>query len=114
MKAPSWIRRLFGIPDPPVDGSDLGEVEQVRPSSEPMRDPAVAPLPTPEGSRQVVIGLDFGTSSSKVVFRWLGERVAHVFPNPRSQENFWFCTPTTVTDRGGEPEVVNAFETLFI
>jgi hypothetical protein len=46
---------------------------------------------------RVVIGLDFGTSSTKVVFRKIGEKTAWVAPSPVTYPDFaWFCTPTTV------------------
>lgn len=52
--------------------------------------------------RQLVIGLDFGTSSSKVAFRWLGDKAALVFANPVEDGSpHWFCTPTTLELRNG-------------
>ena len=51
---------------------------------------------------RVVIGLDFGTSSTKVVFRKIGEKTAWVAPSPVTFPDFaWFCTPTTVETNDG-------------
>jgi hypothetical protein len=51
---------------------------------------------------RVVIGLDFGTSSTKVVFRKIGEKEAWVAPSPVSHTDFaWFCTPTNVVTIDG-------------
>ena len=50
----------------------------------------------------VVVGLDFGTSSTKLAFRPLGESTTWIAPAIEPSPNLsWFCTPTSYEHRDG-------------
>lgn len=95
----SWFEKLKRI----VLGGE-NSAEEARSSSlaEPER-PKASPVESSLKHVRVVIGLDFGTSSTKVVFRKIGENQAWMAPSPVPHAEFaWFCTPTTVAEIDGK------------
>lgn len=114
--------------DPPVQDAELpspqskrhlfdavsatGEPYELPPAtapSEPDRDllipvapPTKVPAPLREEKVPIVIGIDFGTSSTKVAYRKLGDAKSWVLPAAQPDSRFpWFSTPTVYQLRDG-------------
>lgn len=79
---------------------DLAKSKPVNPGSRNQTQATVNPsrvadVPT-------VIGIDFGTSSTKVAFRQLGDSRSWLLPAARSGQGLpWFCSPTTYQVKSG-------------
>jgi hypothetical protein len=72
-----------------LSGGEPAE-ESPQPDNEPIRK-------EPVSRRQVVIGLDLGTSSTKVTYRWISAEETFVYPPRKPAEGYpRFATPTTV------------------
>jgi hypothetical protein len=90
------------------------EVERLPRRETPARPPKSRP-PRSQEDRQtrapVVIGLDFGTSTTKVSFRLVGEDVSWVLPAHADCDGLpWFCTPTTLSMQSGRLNIGYASE----
>jgi len=100
-----WLKKFFsGTGDkpvpPPTSDEPLEEETNVAPKGIPRA--ATNPPPRAAQAAPIIIGLDFGTSSTKVVFRRLGERVSWVIPSFEVGTGMaWFCFPTIKED--GKP-----------
>ncbi len=94
----SWLKKLFG--GSREEPGPLREIESP-PEADPRAEPEEALRAAPQSApaAPIIIGLDFGTSSTKVVFRRLGERVAWVMPSfAQGNGMAWFCSPAVVED----------------
>jgi hypothetical protein len=95
----SWLKKFFAgsrkelFPHREIEAPPES-VTEAQPKEEPPR------LATrPAQAAPIIIGLDFGTSSTKVVFRRLGEGVAWVMPSiAQGNGKAWFCSPAVVED----------------
>ena len=107
----SWLKGIFRKTSPLQDhegpgalGLRKGEApisaEPNRPIgsvSEPISEQIILPR------RQMVVGLDFGTSSTKVAYRWIGEDTATAFaPTEPYKDVPWFCLPTEIVELDGK------------
>ncbi len=97
----SWLKKLLGgSREEPAPLREIDSPPEAADRVEPAKPPRAAPRPAQVAP--IIIGLDFGTSSTKVVFRRLGERVAWVMPSfAQGNGMAWFCSPAAVED--GQP-----------